>query len=135
MVLLVDAEYTYLNPALNLFSLAMMLKCYTDRPLVYYTYQNYLKSTEHLLDRDINFIKSHGVGFAAKLVRGAYLEKERHLAKKNGYEDPVHPTFEDTTKTYTKSLNKMLDNIKMEPTKYAVVVATHNEDTVLYAVK
>ena len=43
---MVDAEYTYLNPALNLFALAMMLVCNDlgqRPPLVFYTYQNYLK--------------------------------------------------------------------------------------------
>lgn len=41
--LMVDAEYTYMNPALNLITLAMMLNYNHDKPLVAYTYQNYLK--------------------------------------------------------------------------------------------
>lgn len=45
VMVMVDAEYTYLNPALNLATLAMMLRCNAGnrRPLVFYTYQNYLK--------------------------------------------------------------------------------------------
>ena len=43
--LLVDAEYTYLNPALRLLSLAAMMTYNTRAPLVAYTYQNYLKVT------------------------------------------------------------------------------------------
>lgn len=41
--LLIDAEYTYMNPALRILSLAMMLQFNKHRPLVAYTYQNYLK--------------------------------------------------------------------------------------------
>jgi hypothetical protein len=40
---MVDAEYTYMNPALNLLTLAMMLNYNQETPLVAYTYQNYLK--------------------------------------------------------------------------------------------
>ena len=46
--LLVDAEYTYLNPALRLLSLAAMMTYNTRAPLVAYTYQNYLKVTTAL---------------------------------------------------------------------------------------
>lgn len=42
-MILVDAEYTYLNPCLNLLALAMMLHCNGSEPLVTNTYQNYLK--------------------------------------------------------------------------------------------
>ena len=46
VIVMVDAEYTYLNPALGLFALAMMLVCNEPSqrpPLVFHTYQNYLK--------------------------------------------------------------------------------------------
>lgn len=43
LMILVDAEYTYLNPCLNLLALAMMLHCNGSEPLVTNTYQNYLK--------------------------------------------------------------------------------------------
>ena len=51
--LVIDAEYTYLNPALRFFSLAMMLAYNTSLPLVAYTYQNYLKVNLPLFDPHI----------------------------------------------------------------------------------
>ena len=38
--------------------------------------------------------------FGAKIVRGAYLDKERSLAKEECYPDPTNPTYEATSATY-----------------------------------
>ncbi|XP_071163980.1 hydroxyproline dehydrogenase-like [Mytilus edulis] len=131
--LMVDAEYTYMNPALNLITLAMMLNYNHDKPLVAYTYQNYLKGTEELLKRDIEYIKSHGVAFSAKLVRGAYMDKERMLSKKHEYPCPINNCYEDTSDTYHKSLEILFDETRRNKTKFKTVVASHNESTVLHA--
>ncbi|KAK3084368.1 hypothetical protein FSP39_012325, partial [Pinctada imbricata] len=80
VLILVDAEYTYLNPALNLLALAMMCHTADKQPIIMYTYQNYLKATHALLCRDVDFILANGVCFGSKLVRGAYMDKERKLA-------------------------------------------------------
>ncbi|XP_064613132.1 hydroxyproline dehydrogenase-like [Liolophura sinensis] len=126
----VDAEYTYLNPALNLVSLAMMLNFNKGRPIVGYTYQNYLKKTFDLLKADVQFIETKDICFAAKLVRGAYMDKERHLAATEGYEDPVHPTLADTTDMYHRSMDLMLRKIAKNPHSYSVILASHNEGTI-----
>ncbi|KAL4226794.1 Hydroxyproline dehydrogenase [Mactra antiquata] len=133
--LLIDAEYTYLNPALRLISLAMMLQFNKKKPIVSYTYQNYLKETFTNLTNDINFVRCNGACFAAKLVRGAYLDQERNLALKHGYEDPVHETFAGTSDMYHCSLKHILDKIHQEPDKYYVIIASHNEDTAQLAME
>ncbi|XP_053377875.1 hydroxyproline dehydrogenase-like isoform X1 [Mercenaria mercenaria] len=135
VLLLIDAEYTYLNPALRTLSLAMMLQFNRGRPIVAYTYQNYLKETYGNLQKDCKFVRSKGAGFATKLVRGAYMYKERQMAVDAGYEDPVHQTFEDTTAMYNQSMEHLLDGIQREPDKFYVVIASHNEDTVKHAVQ
>ena len=67
--------------------------------------------------------------FGAKVVRGAYLERERFLAAENGYEDPVHPTYELTGEMYNQVINHMIAYVCSEKGKGGghVVVATHNE--------
>lgn len=79
--------------------------------------------------------------FGAKLVRGAYIEQERARAAALGYEDPTNPTFEATTEMYHKTLTECLRRIKklkdagVDPKKIAIMVASHNEDTVRFAIE
>lgn len=130
LMIMVDAEYTYLNPCLNLLTLAMMLHSNHSEPLVAYTYQNYLKETPNILLKDIELARTHGVTFGAKLVRGAYIYKERALAKEKGYPDPVCETFEKTTENYNRSMDIMMEKVVEHPGKFCVTIASHNEDTV-----
>ncbi|XP_069135498.1 hydroxyproline dehydrogenase-like [Argopecten irradians] len=135
VIIMVDAEYTYLNPALNLLSLAMMLMCNGEKTLVYYTYQNYLKGMDNYMKTDLSYIHSHGVGFGTKLVRGAYIDKERRLAQELGYQDPTNPSHQATSDTYHRSMDIMLDSIASDPEKSSAIIASHNEATVSKAVK
>lgn len=135
VIVMMDAEYTYLNPALNLFSLAMMLICNGRKTLVYYTYQNNLKGMDEYMKTDMSYIHSHGVGFGTKLVRGAYIDKERKLARELGYPDPTNPTYDATSDTYHKSMYTMLENIARNPDRSSAIIASHNEDTVSKAIK
>ncbi|KAK7463136.1 hypothetical protein BaRGS_00038281 [Batillaria attramentaria] len=139
VIVMVDAEYTYMNPALNLITLAMMLNCNTGiprPPLVFYTYQNYLKATREVLERDVNFLESRGAGFAAKMVRGAYMNKERKSAAMSGLEDPVHDTYDATSAAYDSGVAMLLNKMAASPSgKYRMIVATHNEQSAILAVK
>jgi proline dehydrogenase len=73
--------------------------------------------------------------FGAKLVRGAYIEKERERAAQKGYEDPINPTYEATTQMIEKSLDYCMGKIKSLPSgKINIMVASHNDETVKYAI-
>ncbi|XP_071526703.1 hydroxyproline dehydrogenase-like isoform X2 [Panulirus ornatus] len=135
VVLAVDAEYTYTNPAINLVTLAMMKVFNTPTPIIWNTYQGYLKAGRENLEHDLAVVRAlgSGVGFGAKLVRGAYLEKERSLAQKEGYPDPVNDTYEDTNAVYNSMVEVMLREVAEAPLTRAVVVATHNESSVKLA--
>jgi proline dehydrogenase len=58
-----------------------------------------------------------------KLVRGAYMEKERNRAEEKGYPSPICPTKEATDKGYNDAVRFCIDNIE----QVGVMVATHNE--------
>jgi hypothetical protein len=89
-----------------------------------------LQEIPRVLEKDIELIKSHGVSFGSKLVRGAYMAKERSLAKEMDYPDPVCENFDKTTENYNRSMDIMLDNIAKAPGKFSTIIASHNEDTV-----
>ncbi|XP_056285370.1 hydroxyproline dehydrogenase isoform X2 [Pseudoliparis swirei] len=93
---LVDAEYTYMNPTLSLVTMAMMKKFNKDDAWIWNTYQCYLKESGSLLAEALRLSSDEGFCLGVKLVRGAYMDKERKLAEKEGRLDPVHQRWEDT---------------------------------------
>ncbi|OCT58810.1 hypothetical protein XELAEV_18001298mg [Xenopus laevis] len=131
---LVDAEYTYMNPALSLVTMAMMSQCNQSEPWIWNTYQCYLKDSFSLLSLDLDTARSLGLCFGVKLVRGAYMDKERKLSKQKGYADPIQHDWEATNRSYQRSLDKMLDLIGQNGQRHNLIVASHNEESVLHAV-
>ncbi|KAK5850792.1 hypothetical protein PBY51_001638 [Eleginops maclovinus] len=132
---LVDAEYTYMNPALSLVTMAMMKKFNKDGAWIWNTYQCYLKESRSLLLEALRLSETEGFCLGIKLVRGAYMDKERKLAGKEGRPDPVHKCWEDTNDSYNGSLDVMLEAISKKPESYGIIVATHNEESVRRAAK
>ncbi|XP_072312718.1 hydroxyproline dehydrogenase [Eucyclogobius newberryi] len=130
---LVDAEYTYMNPALSLVTMAMMKKFNKNGAWIWNTYQCYLKESRYLIQEAISLSKKEGFCLGVKLVRGAYMDKERKLAQKEGRHDPIHNSWEDTNDSYNGSLNAMLEVISVQPDHYRIIVATHNEESVRLA--
>lgn len=66
------------------------------------------------------------------------MEQERRRAAKIGYDDPVNASFEATTEMYHEALEHAMSQISaqgVEKKKIAVMVASHNEDTVRFAVR
>nr|XP_056720258.1 hydroxyproline dehydrogenase [Euleptes europaea] len=130
---LVDAEYTYINPALSLVTIAMMAACNTQVPWIWNTYQAYLKGTLKQLSQDVALAERLGVCFGVKLVRGAYLQKELQRAREKGYPDPVHPTWEATNESYRRCLDFALDRASRGRGRFELIVATHNKASVEHA--
>lgn len=99
--LLVDAEYTFINPALSLLVAALAMRWNSSEeegPWVWNTYQAYLKDTQERLERDAEAAHEAGLAFGVKLVRGAYLDKERSVAQLHGKEDCTQPDYEATSR-------------------------------------
>jgi len=103
----------------------MMRAFNRTRAIVYNTYQLYRHDKLASLQHDHALAKAEGFYMEAKLVRGAYMEKERKRAAEMGYMSPIQPTKQATDVDYNKALQFCIDNI----TEMAFVAGTHNEDS------
>lgn len=69
-------------------------------------------------------------------MRGAYIEQERRLAQQYGYEDPINSNFEATSKMYHTCLDETFKYMAQRSVGQArIMVASHNEDTIRYAIE
>ncbi|XP_034808181.3 uncharacterized protein LOC100994912 isoform X1 [Pan paniscus] len=132
--LMVDAEQTYFQPAISRLTLEMQRKFNVEKPLIFNTYQCYLKDAYDNVTLDMELAHREGWCFGAKLVRGAHLAQERACAAEIGYEDPINPMYEATNAMYHRCLDYVEEELKHNA-KAKVMVASHNEDTVRFALR
>merc|ERR1711963_674524 len=126
----------------TLFSAAMelMKKYNTEKAIVFNTYQCYLKEAYKMLVLDLEQANRENFYFGAKLVRGAYVEQERERAGALNYPDPINENFDATTNMYHKCLMECMNRMSYlkatnRPKKIGIMVASHNEDTVRFAIQ
>lgn len=136
---MVDAEQTYFQPAIARLTMEMMKKYNTEKAIVFNTYQCYLKDAYKSLTLDLEQASRQDFFFGAKLVRGAYMEQERARAEELNYPDPINPDFEATSDMYHKCLLECMRRIQGlrlagQPNKVGIMAASHNEDTVRFAI-
>lgn len=123
--LFIDAEETWIQNAIDQLVTEMMEKYNRERPLIFNTIQLYRHDRLEFLKKSHQEAKKNGYFYAVKLVRGAYMEKERDRAKELGYESPIQPDKEATDRDYNLALQYCIENIK----EIAVVCASHNEES------
>eukprot|EP00761_Pharyngomonas_kirbyi_P011667 gb/GECH01011693.1/.p1 GENE.gb/GECH01011693.1/~~gb/GECH01011693.1/.p1 ORF type:complete len:520 (+),score=90.84 gb/GECH01011693.1/:1-1560(+) len=133
---LIDAEQTYYQPAIDFLALLLSVEHNSvkgrARPIVYNTYQLYLKDALERMKYDSEFALDHGFSLGTKLVRGAYSQFERDRSKQLGLKDPIHNTIEDTHIHYDDAVRYCIprchDGVGM-----GTVIATHNPNSVQIA--
>ncbi len=118
-----DAEETWIQQPLDDLVNEMMLRFNKQKPVVYNTFQLYAKHRLAALEQTVQKAKSGNYIAGAKLVRGAYMEKERERALKENYPSPIQNNKEATDKVYNAALEFCLHHLDA----IAVNAATHNE--------
>lgn len=129
--LFIDAEESWIQPAIDEMADENMALCNKTEVIVYNTFQLYRHDRFEFLKESIQRGKSQGYKVGAKLVRGAYMEKERERAQKNNYPSPIQENKSGSDKDYDLALKLCIDNIGM----MGLCAGTHNEASSLYLVK
>lgn len=122
---MIDAEETWIQNTIDALALDMMRKFNKERAVVYNTYQLYRHDKLASLKADHKVAVKEGFILAAKLVRGAYMEKERKRAAEMGYECLIQPNKESTDKDYDAAVHYCIDNVET----IALLAGTHNEQS------
>jgi len=123
----IDAEESWIQQAIDDIAFKMMCKFNKERAIVYNTLQMYRWDRIDYLKFCLDEAKNHRLIYGVKLVRGAYMEKERLRAEKMGYKSPIQATQEDSDKDFNLALEVICENQDY----FALCAGTHNEKSSL----
>ncbi len=121
----IDAEETWIQDSINLLVNLMMFRFNREEAIVFNTFQLYrVDQLEHL---KYSFEKAQAEGWilGAKLVRGAYMDKERERAREMGYPSPIQPSKESTDRDYNEAVRFCVAHYQ----EMASCNATHNTES------
>jgi len=125
----IDAEETWIQDPVDALTILMMDSFNKNKCVVYNTTQHYRHDRLQFLKDSYEAAVERNFILGAKLVRGAYMEKERIRAEEKGYPSPIQPDKESSDRDFDESIKFCIDHID----KIALVVASHNERSNMYA--
>ncbi|HLZ89906.1 MAG TPA: proline dehydrogenase family protein [Puia sp.] len=128
---LVDAEETWIQDPVDVLTILMMEQFNRGRTVVYNTMQLYRTDRLQFLRDSFEAAEQRDFILGAKLVRGAYMEKERRRALERGVASPIQPDKESTDRDYNAGVEFCIGHLD----RIAVIVASHNEHSNLLAVR
>lgn len=127
----IDAEESWIQQAIDDLANENMARYNKNSAIVYNTFQLYRKDRLSYLKQSFEMGKANGYHVGAKLVRGAYMEKERKRAQEKGYPSPIQNTKEDSDKDYNLALEFCVEHID----RMGLCAGTHNEKSSLVLVE
>ncbi len=127
----IDAEESWIQKAIDDLANENMKNFNKNEVIVYNTFQLYRKDRLAFLMETLREAKEGNYKIGAKLVRGAYMEKERTRAAEKNYSSPIQTTKEDSDKDYDLALKYCIENIET----ISVCAGSHNEKSALYLVQ
>lgn len=125
---LVDAEDSWIQEPVDALTMKMMEKYNRNAGVIYNTLQMYRHDRLHFLEESLQMATEGKYILAVKVVRGAYMEKERERAQELGYPSPIQPDKQSTDRDYNAAVDLCIDNVK----NVALIVASHNDYSNLF---
>ncbi|MBT8279501.1 MAG: proline dehydrogenase family protein [Bacteroidia bacterium] len=123
--ILIDAEESWMQDAADDLVEDMMRRYNTDVPIVYNTLQTYRWDRLDYLKGLHERAKRDGFSIGMKIVRGAYMEKERERAEEKGYDSPICESKTATDANFNNTLSYILENLD----DISLFIGTHNEQS------
>ncbi|HLM60983.1 MAG TPA: proline dehydrogenase family protein, partial [Pyrinomonadaceae bacterium] len=122
----IDAEESWIQDAIDALATEMMEKYNHEKPLIYNTIQLYRHDRLEFLKQSHERARRVGYILAVKLVRGAYMEKERERAAEMNYPSPIQPDKAATDRDFDAAIEYCLEKVE----EIAFVAGTHNEESI-----
>lgn len=123
--ILIDGEESWMQDAADELAESMMFKYNKETAIVFNTLQLYRHDRLDYL-KELHQKETEGrFKIGMKLVRGAYMEKERERAIRLGYQDPICKDKATTDALFNEVLVYMIKNLE----NMALFVGTHNEES------
>ncbi|QCX38408.1 proline dehydrogenase [Aureibaculum algae] len=120
--LLIDAEESWMQDAADDLIESMMEKYNIEKAIIFGTLQMYRWDRLEYLKNLHQRAEAKGYKIGMKLVRGAYMEKERERAKEKGYPSPICDDKQATDQNYDAGIDYMLTGLGL-----SLYAGTHNE--------
>ena len=129
--LMIDAEETWIQGAIDQLAREAMMEFNREQLVVLTTIQCYRVGRQAQLRADLDHASAYGYFYGVKLVRGAYMEKERERAATMGDPSPIQPDKAGTDAEYDACVRMILEALGRPdaPGRVGVVIGTHNEDS------
>lgn len=121
----VDAEESWIQPSIDEVTGSMMQKYNQEKAIVFNTAQLYRHDRLAYVKSLLSEAREKGFKVGLKMVRGAYMEKERERAKQKGYSSPIQTDKNSTDRDYNEALRFCLEHIDI----VSICAGTHNEDS------
>tara|TARA_Y100001968_G_C19453472_1_gene770391 strand:- start:3261 stop:4436 length:1176 start_codon:yes stop_codon:yes gene_type:complete len=123
----IDAEDSWFQGTIDRIAELMMHKYNKNEVVVYTTIQFYRWDRLDYLNTLLSLSKEKNFKIGVKLVRGAYMEKERAMAIEKGYPDPIQKDKQSTDNDFNKAIELCVSELKY----IAICLGTHNEKSCL----
>lgn len=123
----IDAEESWIQQAVDDLATDMMRKINVGKVIVYNTYQMYRHDRLAFLQKEVEQARAGGYKVGAKLVRGAYMEKERKYASEKKQPSPIQPDKAASDHDYNEALKYCVSNVE----HISICAGTHNEQSSL----
>lgn len=122
---LIDAEETWIQETIDRLAEQMMKKYNREEAIIYNTTQMYRHDRLAYIKAQYEIAVKEGYKLGLKIVRGAYMEKEREYAAEHGLVDPIQPNKEASDRDFNAAVQFAIEHLD----HMAICAGTHNEES------